>query len=372
MNAPTIYAIGTAVPLNKIPQEHHYSILESANGLTRLEKLTLRKIYSRSGISYRHSVLNEFALADDPANILFHPSGKYENTTVADRMKLFEQYAPGLCKKAAEECFATLPTVNKKDITHIVTFSCTGMSAPGLDIHLIEQLGLQRNIERTCINFMGCYAAINALKSAYHIARSQPDAVVLIAGAELCSLHYRRSNDTNQLVANALFSDGAAAAIISAKHIEKHNNELNLSLKDFYAEFEQSASEEMVWRIGNNGFDLRLTPEVPIVVKDNIKALADKLFLKTGLKKEDIHHYALHPGGMKILEACEEALNITKEQNEISYSVLNDYGNMSSTTILFVLKRYLAKLTTNDINQNILACAFGPGISMESMIVQTC
>lgn len=372
MNAPTIYAIGTAVPPNRIPQEHHYSILESANGLNRLEKLTLRKIYSRSGISYRHSVLNEFAETDNPGNALFHPSGKYENTDVAERMKLFEKYAPGLCKEAAEKCFAELPAVNKKDITHIVTFSCTGMYAPGLDIHLIEQLGLQRNIERTCINFMGCYAAINALKSAYHIARSQPDAIVLIAGAELCSLHYQKSNDTNQLVANALFSDGAAAAIISAKPLEKSNNEINLSLKDFYAEFEQSASEEMVWRIGNNGFDLRLTPEVPIVVKDNIKELADKLFLKTGLQQKDIDHYALHPGGMKILEACEEALHITKEQNEISYTVLNNYGNMSSVTILFVLKEYLSRLTKNDLNQNILACAFGPGISMESMIVQTC
>lgn len=372
MSAPVIYAIGTAVPPNKIPQEHHYSILESANGLSRLEKLTLRKIYSRSGISYRHSVLNEFAGNDNAGNVLFHPSGKYENTPVAQRMELYEQYAPALCAQAAEACFNTLPSVSRKDITHIITFSCTGMYAPGLDIHLVEQLGLQRNVERTCINFMGCYAAINALKSAYHIARSQPGAIILIAGAELCSLHYRKSNDSNQLVANALFSDGAAAAIVSAKHIEIPGNEINFLIKDFYAEFEQSASDEMVWRIGNNGFDLRLTPEVPVVVKDNIKALADKLFLKTGLQQKDIDHYALHPGGMKILEACEEALNISKEQNEISYSVLNNYGNMSSVTILFVLKEYLSRLTKSDLNQNILACAFGPGISMESMIIQTC
>jgi len=372
MNAPVIYAIGTAVPQYRIPQEHHYAILESANGLSRLEQLALRKIYSRSGISYRHSVLNEFADADSPGNVLFHPSGNYENTSVAKRMQLYEKYAAGLCTEAAEACFATVPTVRREDVTHIITFSCTGMYAPGLDIHLIEQLGLQRNVERTCINFMGCYAAINAIKSAYHIARSQPDAVILIAGVELCSLHYRKSNDINQLVANALFSDGAAAAIISAKEIAKAGNEMSLLLKDFYAEFEQSASEEMIWRIGNDGFDLRLTPEVPMVVKHNIRGLAHKLFHKTGLQQSDVHYYAIHPGGVKILEACEVALDISKEENDISYHILDNYGNMSSVTILFVLKEYLSRLSQKDINKNILACAFGPGISMESMIVQTC
>lgn len=372
MNAPVIYAIGTAVPPHKISQEHHYSILESANGLDRMGKLALRKIYSRSGIAYRHSVLNEFAAGDQAGNLLFHPSGKYENTPVATRMELYEQYAASLCTQAAEKCFTSLPGVQRSDVTHIISFSCTGMYAPGLDIQLIEQLGLRRNIERTCINFMGCYAAINALKSAYHIARSEPEAIVLIAGVELCSLHYRKSNDTNQLVANALFSDGAAAAIISAKTIEKTGDELSLALSHFYAEFEQSSSGEMVWRIGNTGFDLRLTPEVPLVVKDNIKGLIDKLFEKAGMQKQDIDYYAIHPGGVKILEACEEALTISKQQNEISYTVLNNYGNMSSVTILFVLKQYLSAFTQNDRNKNILACAFGPGISMESMIVKTC
>ncbi len=371
MSGPVIYAIGTAVPPNRISQQHHYSILESANGLSRLEKLTLKKIYSRSGISYRHSVLDEFAEDDRPGNMIFHPSGKYENTTVAKRMELYEQHAARLGKHAAEKCFETLPSLKKEDITHIISFSCTGMYAPGLDIHLIEQLGLRRNIERTCINFMGCYAAINAMKTAYHIARSQPSAVILIAGVELCSLHYRKSSDTNQLVANALFSDGAAAAIISASHIGTNRHSINLQIEDFYAEYEQSASEEMIWRIGNTGFDLRLTPEVPVVVKHNIKKLADKLFTKTGLHQKNIDYYAIHPGGVKILEACEEALDITKQQNDVSYHVLNEYGNMSSVTILFVLEEYLEKLK-GQTGKNLLVCAFGPGISMESLILQTC
>jgi predicted naringenin-chalcone synthase len=243
------------------------------------------------------------------------------------------------------------------------------MYAPGIDIQLVETLQLNRNVERTCINFMGCYAAINALKTAYHIARSQPEAVIMLAGVELCTLHYQKNSDPNQVIANALFADGAAVAIVSAKDLDATSAH-NYILKDFYAEFEQSAANEMVWRIGDSGFDLRLTPEVPNVVKENIEPLLQKLFAKTGLTKNDIAYYAIHPGGMKILEACEQALNISKQQNAVSYKILNDFGNMSSVTILFVLKEYLKEINSTDTGKNMLACAFGPGITMESMILQ--
>jgi len=370
MTNSLIKAIGTAVPDNKISQEEHYSILESANGMSREEKLRLRRIYSRSGIAYRHSVLDEFGKEDRPENVLFHPAGLTPSTTVSKRMELYETHAAALCEKAVRACLKVLPELKASDVTHIITFSCTGMFAPGVDIQLVERLGMQRSVERTCVNFMGCYAAINALKVAYHISRSEPNAVVLVAGVELCSLHYQKSQEQNQVVANALFSDGAAAAIVTTKAMKKSNVERDLSLRDFYAEFEQTASEDMVWRIGNVGFDLRLTTEVPNIVRNNIKLLTEKLFAKTKLQKEDVDYYAIHPGGMKILEACEEALEISAEQNNISYQVLHDYGNMSSVTVLFVLKEYLNRLGAADIGKKILACAFGPGITMESMIAE--
>jgi predicted naringenin-chalcone synthase len=217
---------------------------------------------------------------------------------------------------------------------------------------------------------MGCYAAINALKYAYHIVRSEPDAVVLLAGVELCSLHYQKSNEANQMVANALFSDGAAAAIVSPRSLSSDAQKLKLALKSFYAEFEQSAGNEMVWRIGNLGFDLRLTPEVPKVVKGNIHGLVEKLLQKANMQQADIDLYAIHPGGIKILEACEQALGISKEHNKVSYSVLNDFGNMSSVTVLFVLERYLQQLTQADKGKKVLSCAFGPGITVESLIAE--
>ena len=370
MSNPGIQAIGTAVPKHKISQTHHASIIEAANGISREERLVLKTVYGRSGIHHRYSVLSEFDQNDSAKNLLFHPSGEFPETPVSERMNIYEAHAADLCGEAVNDCLSQLPAFEKKDITHVVTFSCTGMYAPGLDIQLVERLDLERNVERTCINFMGCYAAINAMKSAYYIAKAEPDAVVLIAGVELCSLHYRKSNDPYQVVANAIFGDGAAAAIISTKQINKGDKHVTLALRDFYSEFEQSASNDMVWRIGDFGFDLRLTPEVPNVVKGNIRALVDSLLKKAKLKQTDISHFAIHPGGMKILEACQESLGISKEDNTVSYGILRDHGNMSSVTVMFVIREYLKQLTQADIGKKILSCAFGPGITMEAMILE--
>jgi len=372
MTNPSIQSIGTAVPAYKISQDLHYNLLAAANGLSRAEQLSLKMIYSKCGIEFRHSVLNEFATADQSENRIWHPSGQIPNTPVAERMAVYEEFAAGLCAESVRDALHYLPNFQAREITHVVTFSCTGMYAPGLDIQLVEELHLERSVERTCINFMGCYAAINAFKAAWHIARSQPDAIILIAGVELCSLHYQKSHDPNQMIANALFADGAAAAIISSRELDAKRSHPAFCIRNFYSEFEQSASEDMVWRIGNSGFDLRLSQEVPNVVRENIKALVDKLYEKAGLRQEDIDYYAIHPGGVKILESCEAALGINKQDTNASYEVLRENGNMSSVTVMFVLKKYMDTLPAYETGKNILACAFGPGITMESMILRTC
>ena len=370
MITPFIQAIGTAVPPNEISQELHYTILESINGMTRNEKLQLRKIYSRSGIKTRHSVLAEFGSNDKESNVLFHPSNLFPALPISKRMNLFQVFAAELCEKAVNDCFKNLTEIELSQITHVITFSCTGMSAPGLDIQLVERLKLNRNVERTCINFMGCYAGINALKVAYHIVKSEPEAIVLVAGVELCTLHYQKNEKLDQVVANALFADGASACIVSARKNRSNKSTHQLEIQNFYAEFEPAGKDEMVWTIGDFGFDLKLSAYVPKLILENIHSLMEKLFSKVGMAHADIDYYALHPGGMKILEACEEALGITKEQNKKSYDVLQKYGNMSSVTIFFVLKEYLKTITPKDENKKILCCAFGPGLTMESMILE--
>ena len=367
-----LLSIGTAVPSNKISQQLHYSILESAEGIGRKEKLQLRKVYNASGIESRHSVLAEFGRIDQTDNILFFPSNHHAAMPISDRMGLYERYALDLSERAVMECLESLPSLSISHITHLITFSCTGMSAPGLDIQLVDRLGLNRNVERTCINFMGCYAGINALKTAYHISRSEPEAVVLLAGVELCTLHYQKNEKEDQIIANALFADGASAAIISAYKVPTLNDKRALSLQSFYAEFEPGDKEEMAWRIGDHGFDLRLSSYVPALLKKSIPDFMSKLFGRAGLKQEDIDFYAFHPGGVRILQACEEALNISKEENEIAYGVLHDYGNMSSVTIFFVLKAFIESFDAEDIGKKLLACVFGPGLTMESMVAEIC
>ena len=366
-----IQSIGTAVPPFKILQQDYYTVLENANGMNRTEKLRLQRIYSKSGIDSRHSVLAEFA-REDTENILFRPSTKNQLTSVSQRMDLFEEHAAALCKQAVMSCFEKAPSLKPDQITHLITFSCTGMYAPGLDIQLVELLNLNRNVERTCINFMGCYAGINALKVAYHIVRSSPEAIVLLVGVELCTLHYQNNDHQDQVIANALFADGAAACIVSAASLENDNTFSRLSLLHFYAEFEPAGKDEMVWRIGNFGFDLKLSMYVPALIKDNIATLIQKLFVKAEVKRKEIELFAIHPGGKKILEACESALAISPEENNFSYDVLRQYGNMSSVSLFFVLRKHMEALTIKDKGKKMLACAFGPGLTMESMIAEAC
>ena len=370
ISTAAIQAIGTAVPPNKISQDAHYNILEMANGLSREEKLKLRKIYSGSGILTRHSVLAEFGQPDQPENILFHPANHHPQVAVSERMKLFEHYALNLCITAVEDCISKLPSLLVTSVTHLITFSCTGMYAPGLDIQLVEKLGLNKNVERTCVNFMGCYAAINALKVADYISRAQPDAIVLLVGVELCTLHYQKNDKQDQVIANAIFADGAAAAVVSRQNLIADNHHTSLILNSFYSEFESAGKDEMVWRIGDFGFDLRLSAYVPALIAESIFSLTQKLFDRAKIKQENISYYALHPGGAKILEACEAALHLTKEQNKFSYNILRDYGNMSSVTILFVLNAYMKTVTVADIGKKMLGCAFGPGLTMEAMILE--
>ena len=367
---PVIHSIGTAVPKFRIEQENHRSILESANGRNRVERLMLNKVFHKSGISSRYSVLEEFGREDLPSNLIFHPEKKIGPTSISKRMELFEKHAPLLCAAAVRDCFRNDLFMLSK-VTHLITFSCTGMSAPGIDISLIEELKLDRSVERTCINFMGCYAGINALRMAGYIARSQPGANVLVAGVEICTIHYQEIQTNDQLIANALFADGASAALVTSG-LNSDRDHIGLAMSMFHSEFEPSGINEMAWRIGDFGFDIRLSTYVPDLIRDNITRLLQKLFLKSGIDRKAIDWFAIHPGGVKILEACEKALGISPEENRKAYETLNEFGNMSSVTVFFVLKKYFDALRAQDRGKKILSCAFGPGLTMESMLLDVC
>jgi predicted naringenin-chalcone synthase len=352
-----------------MPQEQLCRFMESVLTLDRKERLMFRKIFSSSGIEKRHFVVDDFSKQKGEYSFFENSDTLDPAPQVSKRMQLYQQHALQLSIDAVNDCLWSIG-FDKKKITHIVTFSCTGMYAPGLDVELVETMKLDPHVERTCINFMGCYAAFNALKSAYHIVRSEPGANVLLVGVELCSLHYINNNVPDQVIANAIFADGASAVLVSADEELLSNPRTKLELNKFYSEFAYAGKDEMVWSIGDFGFTLRLSSYVPDMIRQGIKELTEKLFKRCGVSAEEVSYYAIHPGGMKILQACEEALQITREHNAVSYDVLKNYGNMSSVTVLFVLKQYMQSLNMGDKGKNMLSCAFGPGLTMESMLLK--
>jgi alpha-pyrone synthase len=362
--AVAISAIGTAVPKYKSPQLKTVELLISSFKLRPAEIRLLRSIYRASGIEYRHSVLSDYC--SEPGKFEFFPnetSGPFPST--AARMKIYKQNARDLALAAIEDCLQKQNTA-ALDFTHLITVSCTGMYAPGLDIDIVNALAMSSSTKRTAVNFMGCYGAFNALKLAYSICKADADAKVLIVSVEICTIHFQNNFSLDNIVSNAIFSDGAAAVIVET--VEK--NQTSLTLENFHCDLIPAASDQMAWEIADNGFDIVLSSYVADSIKFGIDEFLQKLLTQVDFKMDAIDFFAIHPGGIKILEGCEHSLNITKEQNRFSYNVLRKFGNMSSATVLFVLKEIMDSLNEADDGKNIFSCAFGPGLTLESMLLK--
>ena len=356
-----IHSIGTALPDFSTSQEGIAEYMVQNFDLTRNEERKLRVLYRASGIGQRYSVLEDFS-----KNLNGHGFFKAGDLPSSKpRMELYQKHAIELARSAAQSAMRDANT-DADEITHLIAVSCTGMYAPGLDIELIEKLGLRTETQRTSINFMGCYASFNALKLASSIVKASAAAQVLVVSVELCSIHLQPKKDDENLLANAIFGDGAAALIINA---EKGTRSLELS--DFYSDLALGGKGEMGWFIGDYGFEMKLSSKVPAVIKGGISELTRRLLDKVKLTTDDIDFFAIHPGGKRILEVIEEELQITAAQDAPAREVLRSYGNMSSPTVLFVIKHIFDRLTSDDDQKHILSFAFGPGLTLESAVLKT-
>ena len=357
-----ISSIGTSVPPNRVSQHQLSEFMVRHLGQSEEVSKMIQLLYRASGINYRHSVIEDFGR--EMGNYSFFPNNQELEPfpSVSMRMNLYKQKAVELAINAIHDCISSNEA---RQITHLVTVSCTGMYAPGIDIEIIERLGLSTNIQRTSINFMGCYAAFNALKVADALIKSQPDSKVLLVAVELCSIHLLKNTSEDSLLSNALFGDGAAAVYLTG-----NSSGISLELASFYTDIDSRGKDAMAWHISDFGFEMTLSSEVPNVIKEGIGELTRKLLDKIGLKVRDIAHFAIHPGGKRILQVIEEELALSKEQNEPAYQVLKNFGNMSSPTVLFVIKAIMEQLTTANSGENILSFAFGPGLTLESMLLK--
>lgn len=343
-------AIATAVP----PNDVHAAFVAFAGDLLadpRARPL-FDRLAKRSQIEHRWSVIRPQQRDDgglDADGV--YRRGAFPST--AERMKLYETFAPNLAVEAVEGLGLG---DDASRITHVLITSCTGFSAPGLDLHLVKACGLNPSVERTVIGFMGCYAAINGLKAARHIVRSEPQARVLLVSLELCTLHLQETANLEQVLSFLVFGDGCAAAVISS-------DEQGLALESFHALLSPDAADQITWNIRDQGFDMMLSGQVPASVGSALRSGQGAIL--GNHDKADIELWAVHPGGRSVLDAVETALELDEADLRASREVLRRFGNMSSATILFVLAELMRDARPG---QKGCGMAFGPGLTAETML----
>jgi alkylresorcinol/alkylpyrone synthase len=378
-----ILGLATASPEHSIDQNDAAIIAQEIRVSERWHN-ALPTLYRKSGVQRRGSVLlgpESLPLTErqsfyQPAT-LTSPFGP----TTSHRMRVFAEHAGPLLLRACEQAIANAG-LDRACITHLVTVSCTGFFAPAVDIALIQALGLDSNIQRTHVGFMGCHGALNAIRIAKSIVESDSDAVVLLGAIELCSLHQQYTDDAQQLVANSLFADGAASLVIGSKldelELVTHDSE---ELQDIDQEILQSWSiastlskwipettHMMSWSIGDHGFRMSLDPQVPSVIEGKLEGELRVWLQNQGLDISEIEAWAIHPGGPRIIQAAGKALKLPDEYLRTSQAVLANHGNMSSPTVLFILERLATELPQA---RTCVLLAFGPGLCIEAVLLRT-
>ncbi|MBC7412053.1 MAG: type III polyketide synthase [Bacteroidia bacterium] len=354
-----IAAITIAVPKYKHAQADNalfYSNTTTDENIKRKIKI----VSNKSGIDTRYSVLPDYSKTN-VNDFLFYPKNTALTPapTLTQRMAVYKTEALQLALTAVHK----IENFNnyKHNITHIITVTCTGLFAPGLDIELIQALNLKPTTQRSSINFMGCNAAILALNNANSICNSTPNANVLVVCVELCTLHFQTEYTDDYIVSNTLFSDGCAATLVCTQppalpYIQ------GLQLEEFNSLIISAGKNEMAWQLSERGFIMNLTSYVSALINGEMQTLMNTL----NINPTSIAYWAIHPGGKKIIDDFVTVLGLTPTHLQASYNVLREYGNMSSPTVLFVLKHIIENNTIAK-NEIIFTAAFGPGLSIETL-----
>jgi len=296
--------------------------------------------------------------------------GSNQGLSTGQRMRLYDLYAAELAIESAQQAIENSQCLPNQ-ITHIVTVSCTGFAAPGVDMRLIKSLGLAPTTQRTHIGFMGCHGAVNGIRAAMNITNADSDAIVLVCCVGLCSLHCRfqwDEDDNEKIIGNALFGDGSASLIVSGKH---RQDDGNWEVVDTGSVLIDDSETELCWNIGDHGFEMILNGDIGNRID---AALADWLTQwldSQDLSFSDIDCWAVHPGGPKIISSVQQSLDLTDQQLSTSLDVLRRYGNMSSPTVLFILEEFKKAMNSKpDSAKHAIVIAFGPGIVAEAALLR--
>ncbi len=357
-----ILGIGTASPTHSIKQNQAAELATKLCCHTKGQAQWLLALYRRTNVRQRGSVLLEKTNGSGLKQSFF-PSGLSQDTsqgpTTQQRLARYAQEAPLLAQAAAQQALKQ-SSVSPAEIGQLITVSCTGFSAPGFDISLIKNLGLPKSVGRTHIGFMGCHGALNALRVAKAFSEAEPHAKILVCAVELCTLHFHYGWDREKIVANALFADGAAAAVATSQ-VPKENWHIAASNSYLFPDSE----EAMTWQIGDYGFEMTLSARVPGLIRHHLKPWLTQWLAHYGLSIPKIKSWAIHPGGPKLLTTIAESLELPSGALEPSQDILAQHGNMSSPTVLFILE----KLIREKAQRPCVTLGFGPGLVVEGALL---
>ncbi|HEU4472079.1 MAG TPA: type III polyketide synthase [Flavisolibacter sp.] len=352
-----IVSIGTAVPAFCHDQMNILQFMQQVYAAGEADRRKMRFIYQQSGIKQRYSVLADYGKPLQEWK--FYPATENLEPfpSIEQRMSVYNKQAPLLSVDAIRDCLNH--THDHKKITHLITVSCTGMSAPGLDLQVMELMDLEKDIFRTSVNFMGCYAAIHALKIADALCKADASARVLVVCTEICTLHFQRENTLDNIASSLLFGDGSAAVLVTGDGYEHEG----LTIDSFYSEILPKGKRDMAWELSSTGFLMTLSGYVPDLIEADFGGIVDKALRKQDMSREQVSHWCIHPGGKSILNAIHKTLSLDEASLQSSFDVLGEFGNLSSATILFVLKRMMQQ--KKDISK-LFGAAFGPGLTVET------
>jgi predicted naringenin-chalcone synthase len=364
-----ILGLGTALPATVISQTEARDIARALCCRTEEQATWLPAMYGQTGIATRHLILGTDLVRDvlngtRHSGSPFLPSGKADDRgpTTAQRMQHYAALASPLALQAARVALEH-SGLAAREITHVVTVSCTGFTAPGIDLALMQSLGLPATAEGTHVGFMGCHGALNGLRVARAFTTADPAARVLLCAVELCSLHYHYGWDPQKMIANALFADGAAAVVGVPREAAPRGS---WQIKATGSCLVPDSADAMTWSIGDHGFEMTLARRVPGLIATHLRPWLEGWLAEQGLPLNEVGSWAIHPGGPRILVAVEEALGLPRSATATARAVFADCGNVSSPTVLFILDRLRAAKAARPC----VALAFGPGLMAEAILFE--
>lgn len=363
----TILGLGTATPAHSIAQVDAATLAAGFNNAGPGRERTLAAIYRQTRIRSRGSVLLEETTLEPFAQTFYPPAGDADDfgPTTAMRMERYAEAAGPLAIAAAGRALEAAD-VPPGTITHLVTCSCTGFANPGFDLEAVSGLALGRGVQRTHVGFMGCHGAFNALRVADAFATSDPRAVVLVICVELCSLHFQYGPRADSVVANSIFADGAGAVVGVGGGHGRAGSSGTWRIEGQSSHILPGSAGQMGWIIGDHGFEMSLSAQVPASIAAEIAPFVAEGLAKHGLATADVESWAVHPGGPRVIACVEEALGLGEAALDVSRHVLAAHGNMSSATILFIIERMIVANAPTPC----VALAFGPGLTAEMALLR--